>query len=104
MSEQQKDLRFFIQNGVMHGGSIMATLDFNLETVEGGCSFKKEEIMNYFFNDSVKNYQAVKPFVDKGGKWFLLTGMSVVHESNLYETRKDAADAYHAFLMDESQD
>ena len=113
MSDEKKTV-WFVQEGRMCSAWIIGHVDISVG-VEDSESYTKpgEVLQNVLVKDcetipehnerteSVRKNVRIDSFVSRPGRWFFLSGMSVVHGDDCYGTREAAAEAYKKFLMED---
>lgn len=85
---------YFVMDGKMMGGWIIASMSIDFEG-------DAKHYINHFFPESEKRYQngCIWRYVERPGKYHLVSGMRMVHDEDVFDTKEEAANAYRDFLL-----
>lgn len=91
---------WWTQDGVMHSAWKLAVMEFAVSAIDMGSRTEKD-CLRYFMdvNHESEIPQSMDKFLERPGTWYLMSGMSVVHEDDLYPTRESAAQALYEKLI-----
>lgn len=100
--------KYFAINGKMYSATVIAELDFaftvvnNKETCD---SLDKKRYLSAMFNLPTNNMgtdiynDGIAEYAARPGKWYFMTGYTVIHSDDTFDTREEAAQAEYDKLM-----
>lgn len=99
-----KTIIWYVREGVMRSGWIIAALEFEYEVIDGA---HDPRYIGYFMKGNGDTTNSIPPglitMAERPGVWYLIAGMEIVHGDDIFMSRESAAEAEFERLLGETE-